>query len=130
MKTLRYLTILLLGTAVVSCTCEKPQQAKNVIFLIGDGMGFGAVSSLLLSEDDSTAFEQAPVIGYSLHDRCCRRSRGAPPSGADIFHAVLPFFIANPLLLYLMPYAPVRRHPAALGAAIRRSRSAAPAGGI
>lgn len=65
MKTLRYLTILLLGTAVVSCTCEKPQQAKNVIFLIGDGMGFGAVSSLLLSEDDSTAFEQAPVIGLS-----------------------------------------------------------------
>ena len=43
---------------------EKP-QVKNVIYLIGDGMGFGAVSSLLLSEDSVTGFEQAPVIGLS-----------------------------------------------------------------
>ena len=58
-----------LGSLVFATSCchqeaEKP-QAKNVIYLIGDGMGFGAVSSLLLSEDSLTGFEQAPVIGLS-----------------------------------------------------------------
>lgn len=41
---------------------EKPQ---NVIYLIGDGMGFGAVSSLLLAQDGKTGFEMAPVIGLN-----------------------------------------------------------------
>ncbi len=45
-------------------SCCKP-KVKNVIYVIGDGMGFGAVSSLLLSEDSATGFEQAPVIGLS-----------------------------------------------------------------
>lgn len=44
------------------------QKPQNVIYLIGDGMGFGAVSSLLLSEDDVTGFEMAPVIG--LNETC------------------------------------------------------------
>ena len=47
--------------AFTSC-CNEP-QVKNVIYLIGDGMGFGAVSTLLLSEDEQTGFEMAPVIG-------------------------------------------------------------------
>ena len=45
-----------------SCTNDKPD---NIIYLIGDGMGFGAVSSLLLSEDSVTGFEMAPVVGLS-----------------------------------------------------------------
>ena len=36
-----------------------------MIYLIGDGMGFGAVSSLLLSMEEETGFEKAPVIGLS-----------------------------------------------------------------
>ena len=52
-------------TILSSCTLECYQKPKNVIYLIGDGMGFGAVSSLLLSTDDETGFEQAPVIGLS-----------------------------------------------------------------
>ena len=52
--------------AFTSC-CNEP-QVKNVIYLIGDGMGFGAVSTLLLSEDEPTGFEMAPVIG--LHETC------------------------------------------------------------
>ena len=43
-----------------SCTCDKP---TNVIYLIGDGMGFGAITSLLLTADEQTGFEMAPVIG-------------------------------------------------------------------
>ena len=46
--------------------CE--QKTTNVIYLIGDGMGFGAVSSLLLSSDAETGFEMAPVIG--LNETC------------------------------------------------------------
>ena len=55
---------LFLATSCCNNVAEKP-QVKNVIYLIGDGMGFGAVSSLLLAEDSVTGFEQAPVIGLS-----------------------------------------------------------------
>ena len=48
-----------------SCTFEYQKQPKNVIYLIGDGMGFGAVTSLLLSMEEETGFEKAPVIGLS-----------------------------------------------------------------
>lgn len=44
---------------------EDNKKPQNVIYLIGDGMGFGAVSSLLLSEEGETGFEMAPVIGLS-----------------------------------------------------------------
>ena len=47
------------------CGRENKPEVDNVIYLIGDGMGFGAVTSLLLSEDSLTGFEQAPVIGLS-----------------------------------------------------------------
>ena len=50
---------------LASCTFEYQESPKNVIYLIGDGMGFGAVSSLLLSMEEETGFEQAPVIGLS-----------------------------------------------------------------
>ena len=55
---------LFMATSCCNKAEEKP-QVKNVIYLIGDGMGFGAVSSLLLAEDGVTGFEQAPVIGLS-----------------------------------------------------------------
>ena len=59
-------TVLSLFIATSCCNnVEEKTQVKNVIYLIGDGMGFGAVSSLLLSEDSLTGFEQAPVIGLS-----------------------------------------------------------------
>lgn len=52
--------------AFASC-CGKTEQQKpkNVIYLIGDGMGFGAVSSLLLAEEGQTGFEMSPVIGLN-----------------------------------------------------------------
>ncbi|MBQ3249947.1 MAG: alkaline phosphatase [Bacteroidales bacterium] len=60
---------LLAVLAVTSCSSAKDEpQVKNVIYLIGDGMGFGAVTSLLLAEDSVTGFEQAPVIG--LNETC------------------------------------------------------------
>ena len=56
----------MLALMLVTSCCNNPEpKVKNVIYLIGDGMGFGAVTSLLLSEDEVTGFEQAPVIGLS-----------------------------------------------------------------
>ena len=49
-------------------SCKQEPEVKNVIYLIGDGMGAGAVTALLLSEDEPTGFEMAPVVG--LHETC------------------------------------------------------------
>ena len=57
------MAMLLLASAITGCNNEP--KVKNVIYLIGDGMGAGAISSLLLSEDDVTGFEMAPVVGLS-----------------------------------------------------------------
>lgn len=50
---------------MTSCTSARKPEVENVIYLIGDGMGFGAVTSLLVSEDSLTGFEQAPIVGLS-----------------------------------------------------------------
>lgn len=59
----------LAGLAVIAlgscCNQNDKPQVDNVIYLIGDGMGLGAVTSLVLSEDAPTGFEQAPIIGLS-----------------------------------------------------------------
>lgn len=61
---MKKIALFLLIIAAVSCT--KEDKAENVIYLIGDGMGFGAVTSLLLSESEPTGFELGnPVIGLS-----------------------------------------------------------------
>lgn len=64
MKQYHLISITALSLMLATSCCNEP-QVKNVIYLIGDGMGFGAVSSLLLSEDEKTGFEDAPVIGLS-----------------------------------------------------------------
>lgn len=66
MKTVKItLVVFVAFVLLVGCAEQKP---KNVIYLIGDGMGFGAVSSLLLSENGETGFEMAPIIG--LNETC------------------------------------------------------------
>ena len=64
MKKINLITIAALAMFAMTSCCNEP-QVKNVIYLIGDGMGFGAVTSLLLTEDEPTGFEQAHVIGLS-----------------------------------------------------------------
>ena len=60
----RLISVAILALMTATSCCNQP-KVKNVIYLIGDGMGFGAVTSLLYSEDEVTGFEQAPVIGLS-----------------------------------------------------------------
>ena len=68
MKLIGKTLLLAAVTLLVGCTAAEQQKPKNVIYLIGDGMGFGAVSSLLLLEEGQTGFEMAPVIG--LNETC------------------------------------------------------------
>lgn len=69
MKTQKILVAIVMALAVLTgCSSKQSQKPTNVIYLIGDGMGFGAVSSLLLSVDEETGFEMAPVIG--LNETC------------------------------------------------------------
>ena len=66
MKKIHSLFVAIFAMAVLaSCTFEYQKKPENVIYLIGDGMGFGAVTSLLLSMEEETGFEKAPVIGLS-----------------------------------------------------------------
>lgn len=60
--------LFLVTLTVLSSCSNKEQKPLNVIYLIGDGMGFGAISSLLLIEEEQTGFEMAPVIG--LNETC------------------------------------------------------------
>ena len=60
-----FISIALLSLVLAITGCNNEPKVKNVIYLIGDGMGFGAVTTLLLTEDEPTGFEMAPVIGIS-----------------------------------------------------------------
>lgn len=63
----------IIATAVLSilltgCSFNQPEEVKSVIYLIGDGMGMGAVSTAILTHEMETGFEKAPVIG--LQETC------------------------------------------------------------
>jgi alkaline phosphatase len=64
MKKINFISAAVLAMFALTSCCKEP-QVKNVIYLIGNGMGFGAVTSLLLTEEDPTGFEEAAVIGLS-----------------------------------------------------------------
>lgn len=64
MKRTTFISVAMLVTFFLNSCTEAP-KVKNVIYLIGDGMGFGAVTTLLLTEDEPTGFEHAPVVGLS-----------------------------------------------------------------
>ncbi|MBO7305329.1 MAG: hypothetical protein J6U47_01215 [Bacteroidales bacterium] len=56
---MKKISLLMASLAIIVASCcnnNTNNYPKNVIYLIGDGMGFGAVSSLLLSQDSITGF--------------------------------------------------------------------------
>ena len=83
MKRLSTLLVALAAIVLASC-CNKPQKPQNVIYLIGDGMGFGAVSSLLLSENGQTGFEMAPVIGLNETQSVNNHVTDSPAGGTAL----------------------------------------------
>lgn len=68
MKTHKLFTFLIIATALFSTSCchKKPQTPKNVIVLIGDGMGPAQVYSLILTSQEKTAFQRFPYSGFSI----------------------------------------------------------------
>lgn len=87
MKRINIISAVLLAAALASSCCNKAEdkpQAKNVIYLIGDGMGMGAVTSLLLSEDNLTGFEMAPVIGLSETSSANNHVTDSPAGGTAL----------------------------------------------
>lgn len=88
MKITRFVivSLLLLGVAV---SCDRRTQVKNVIYLIGDGMGMGAVSSLVLSEVMPTGFELSPVIGLSETASANNHVSDSPAGGTALATGVL-----------------------------------------
>ena len=76
MKTI--LTLLLSATVMSSCgqstdgsgesstaTSSESQSPKNIILLIGDGMGLSQISAAQYYMDDTPSFERFPVVGLS-----------------------------------------------------------------
>lgn len=78
---------LAIALALGSCS-PKEEPVKNIIYLIGDGMGFGAVSSLLLTEDSLTGFEQQAVIGLSETCSANNHVTDSPAGGTALATAV------------------------------------------
>ena len=72
MKTRGFLSFLLVLTAIFASSCcrnnenNAPQGPKNVIVMIGDGMGPAQVYSLILTSNEKTAFERFPYSGFSI----------------------------------------------------------------
>ena len=72
MKTSKLLSFLFITIALFSSSCcsnnekQSPKKAKNVIVMIGDGMGTAQVYSLILTSQEKTAFERFPYSGFSI----------------------------------------------------------------
>lgn len=66
---LKNLSLLILVIFIAGTSCnnggkpEEPKTAKNVIFLIGDGMGLNQVLAAMTVQQDALAMEQATHVG-------------------------------------------------------------------
>ena len=86
MKLTRILAALCVLASIGAATsCSKNDEpAKYVFLFIGDGMGIGAVSSLILSDEAPTGFELAPVIGLSETSSADNHVSDSPAGGTAL----------------------------------------------
>ncbi len=70
--------------AVLGVSCAEGPEVRNVIYLIGDGMGMGAVSSVVLTDDGCTGFEMGPVIGLSETSSLNNHVSDSPAGGTAL----------------------------------------------
>ncbi len=71
-------------TCLLWTSCSDRPQVRNVIYLIGDGMGTGAVSSVVLTDDALTGFEMNPVIGLSETSSADNHVSDSPAGGTAL----------------------------------------------
>ncbi|MBR4838478.1 MAG: alkaline phosphatase [Bacteroidales bacterium] len=72
MKTRVFFSVLVIATTLFSSSCTSnngksaPVAPKNVVVMIGDGMGTAQVYSLILTSNEKTSFERFPYTGFSI----------------------------------------------------------------
>lgn len=72
MKILKFLTIFAAVTLLFTACCKSNSERsaypepKNVVMIIGDGMGPAQVYSLIMTSDSPTAFERFQYSGFSV----------------------------------------------------------------
>lgn len=72
MKTVKFLVFLVFATVLFSgcCNSDDEKQAypepKNVVMIIGDGMGPAQVYSLMMTSAEPTSFARFPYSGFSV----------------------------------------------------------------
>ena len=90
MKTRRLFTFLIIATALFSSSCcsndkkQEPETAKNVIVMIGDGMGPAQVYSLILTNQEKTAFERFPYSGFPITMSASHKTTDSAAGGTAI----------------------------------------------
>lgn len=83
----RYFKLILMTALVVlitSCVHSRSKDVKNVIFLIGDGMGLGAVSASILMEEQETGFEYATALGLQETSSANNHVTDSPAGGTAL----------------------------------------------
>lgn len=83
----KYIRIVLMTTIVVfitSCIHSRSKDVKNVIFLIGDGMGLGAVSTTILTEEQESSFEYAAALGLQETSSANNHVTDSPAGGTAL----------------------------------------------
>ncbi len=84
-KKIGVIAMAMLSLVFVSSSCNKNEpQVENIIYLIGDGMGMGAVTSLLLSEEAVTGFEKATAVGLSETCSASNHVTDSPAGGTAL----------------------------------------------
>jgi alkaline phosphatase len=80
----KLLLVMVLGAIINSCTYDRSKDVKNVIYLIGDGMGFGAVSTALMTHDQETGFEMAHAVGFHETSSADNHVTDSPAGGTAL----------------------------------------------
>ena len=94
MKKHSLIAVLIIITALFSNSCcsnseqQTTQKAKNVIIMIGDGMGTAQVYSLILTSPEKTVFERFPYSGFSITKSASNEITDSAAGGSAIANGV------------------------------------------
>lgn len=94
MKTNRFMSLMFVVTIMLSTSCENYEtnshnngnanSPKNVVLMIGDGMGIAQVCSLMLVSENRTSFERFPYTGYAITRSASNKITDSAAAGSAI----------------------------------------------
>jgi len=93
---MKHIFFLFLATLSLACTASKAQQSdpakpKNIIFLIGDGMGLSAVSTGFYFGDQPSVFNRFNEIGLQQTSSASHKVTDSAASGTALATGVLTY---------------------------------------